>query len=55
MEQPHAEEQRVETPTYVETSRDRRKHTREADRLMRDARDNVGAPTSQRRKRKSPD
>jgi hypothetical protein len=55
VEQPHAEEQRVEAPTHAETSRDGRKHTREADRLMHDARENVGAPTSQRRQRRSPD
>ena len=55
MEQTHAEEQRVETPTHVETSRDGRKRTREVDRLMHDAKKNVGAPTSQHRQGKSPD
>ena len=49
MEQPHAEEERVEAPTHVETSRDGRKHTREAEILMDDAREEVGEPTSQRR------
>ena len=48
VEQPQAEEQRVEVPTYVDTSRDRRKYTRDAGRLVLDARENVGAPTSQR-------
>jgi len=45
----------VEAPTNVETSRDGRKHTREANRLMHDARENVGAPKSQRRQRRAPD
>lgn len=55
VEQPHAEEQRMEAPTHVETSKDKREHTREADILMYDDRENVGAPTSQHRKRRSPD
>ena len=45
----------MEEPTHAETSRDGRKHTREADRLVLDARENVGAPTSQCRKRRSLD
>jgi len=45
VEKSHVEEQRVEAPTHVETYKDRRKPTREADRLMHDARENVGAPT----------
>ena len=45
----------MQAPTHVDTSRDGRKHTREADRLILDARDNVGAPTLQRRKRTSLD
>lgn len=45
----------MEAPTHPETSRDGRKCMREADRLMHDARGNVGAPTSQRRQRRSPD
>ena len=32
MEQPHAEEQRVEAPTHEETSRDGTKHTGEDDK-----------------------
>lgn len=50
LEKPHVEEQRVEAPNHAETSKDRRKNTREADRLMHDAKENVGAPTSQCRK-----
>jgi hypothetical protein len=45
----------VETSTQAESSREGRKHTREADRLLDDARENVGAPTSQRRQRRSPE
>lgn len=45
VEQPHAKENRVKEPTHAETSRDGRKYTREANRLMHYARDNVGAPT----------
>ena len=52
-EQPQAEVYRVEAPTHAKTSRDRRKHTKEVDRLVLDARENVGAPTSQCRKRRS--
>ena len=44
----------MEVPTHVETSRDRRKHTREANILMHDSIENVGAPTSQCRQRRSP-
>jgi len=42
-------------PTHAETSRDGRKHTREVEKLMDDARENVGAPTSQHRQRRSLD
>lgn len=49
MEQPQAEEKSVELPTHVDTSRDGTKHTIEADRLMHDDRENVGALTSQHR------
>ena len=45
----------MEAPTHVEASSDGRKCTREAARLMNDVRDNFGAPTSQRRQRRSPD
>jgi len=54
-EQPHAEDPRVETSTHAKTSRDGRKHSREANRLMLDARENVGHPSSQCRQRRSPD
>ena len=44
----------MEAPTHAETSRDGRKRTREADRLMHDARENVGEPASHCRHRRSP-
>ena len=47
VEQPHAEVPGVEASTQAESSRDGRKHTREANRLLEDARENVGAPSSQ--------
>ena len=40
----------MEAHTHVETSKDKRKRTKEVDRLMNDAIENVGAPTSQLRK-----
>ena len=49
VEQPHLEEEGVETPTHAESSGYGRKHTREVDRLLHDARENVGASTSQHR------
>eukprot|EP00253_Pinus_taeda_P019595 PITA_19595 len=52
-EQLHGEVPGVETSTQEESSRDGRKRTREADRLLEDTRENVGAPYSQRRKRRS--
>ena len=39
---PHAEDLGVETSTHAETSRDGRKRSREADKLMLDVRENVG-------------
>ena len=54
VEQLHAEVPGVETSTQAESSRDGRKRTREADRLLEDARENVGAPSSQHRQRRSP-
>ena len=45
----------METSTHAETSRDGRRCSREADRLMMDARENVGQPYSQRRQRRSPE
>ena len=55
MEKSQGDEKRVEEPTHVETYKDGKKHTREDKILMHDARDNVGAPTSQCRKRRSPE
>ena len=46
VEYPHAEEQRVEVPTHVDTSKDGKKHTKEDDRLILYAREDVVAPTS---------
>ena len=43
----------VETTHVDPSTRDGRKHTREADKLFLDARENVGAPTSQCRQRRS--
>jgi len=54
VEKPHAEDLGVETSTKVESSRDGRKHTREVEMLLHDAWDNVEAPRSQRRQRRSP-
>ena len=54
VEQPHVEDSRVETSTQAESSREGRKHTRVVDRLLDDARESVGAPSSQHIKRRSP-
>eukprot|EP00253_Pinus_taeda_P032492 PITA_32492 len=54
-EQLHAEALGVETSTQEESSRDGQKRMREADRLLSDARENVGEPYSQRKQRRSPD
>ena len=54
MEKPQAEEKRVKETTHAKTFIDGRKCTIEVDRLIHDVRDNVGAPTSQRRQRRSP-
>ena len=45
-EQLHAEVPGVETSTQAESSKDGRKHTKEADKLLKDVRENVGAPSS---------
>jgi len=45
----------VETSTQAESSGERRKSTREADRLLDDAWENVGASSFQRRERRSPE
>ena len=47
--QPHAEDLGVEISTHAKYSRDGWKRSREADRLMMDARENVGQPSSQHR------
>eukprot|EP00253_Pinus_taeda_P018283 PITA_18283 len=53
-EQSHAEVPGVETSTQAESPRDGRKCARETDRLLEDVRENVGAPSSQRKQRRSP-
>ena len=55
MEKPHVEDQGVETPTHEESSKDWIKRTREANMSLLDGRENVGAPTSQCRHRRSPE
>jgi len=45
----------VEISTQGKFSRDGRKHTREADRLLQDVRENVRVTTSQKRHRRSPE
>ena len=55
VEQPQVEDNGVVETTHAKPStRNGRKHTREADRFMLDATEHVGAPTSQRRQRRSP-
>jgi len=54
-EQPHAEVLGVETSTQAKSSRDGWKRTREANKLLEDVRENVGAPSSQHRQRRSPE
>jgi len=44
--QPHVEDPVVETTITRESSKDEQKYSREADRLMQDARENVGQPLS---------
>jgi hypothetical protein len=56
VDQPHEEVHGVEESTQAEPSiRNGRKCTMEDDRLRLDVAQNVGAPTSQRRQRQSPD
>jgi len=45
----------METSTHAESSRDGWKPSREADKLMMDARENVGQPYSQHRQGRSPE
>ena len=52
-EKPHAEVSGVETSTHADSSKDGWKHTREADKLSSDARENVEQPSSQCRQRRS--
>ena len=54
MKEPHAGVQRVETYTGVDSSREGRKCTREAERLLDDSWENVRATSSHHRKRRSP-
>jgi len=44
----------LDTSTQEESSREGRKWTKEAERLLDDAQENLGAPTSHHRKRMSP-
>jgi len=55
VEQSHAEDPRVETTTHGDTSRDGWKFSSEDNKLMLDARENVGQPSSQHRQRRSPE
>ena len=55
MEQPQIEEQRVETSTQVEPSREGIKRIREVDRLVHDARENVGSPSNLHGHKRSPE
>ena len=55
VDNPQEEEQRVDAPTHANKSKNGNNHSREADKLVLDARDNVGAPTSQHRQRRSLD
>jgi hypothetical protein len=56
VDQPHEKVHGVEEATHAEPSiRNGINHTMEANRLRLDAAQNVGAPTSQRRQRQSPD
>jgi hypothetical protein len=56
VDQPHEEVHGVEETNQVDPSIiNGRKRTTEADRLRLDVAQNVGAPTSQRRQRQSPD
>ena len=55
MEQPQVEEQKVEKTNQVEQSKEGRKRTRGVERLVKDARENVGAPSNQHMQRRSLD
>ena len=45
----------METSTQAESSKDGQKRTREANILLSDARENLGEPSSQHRRRRSPE
>ena len=54
MDQPHEEVHEVEENTHAEPSIiNGKRHITEADRLRLDATENIGAPNSKRRQRKS--
>eukprot|EP00253_Pinus_taeda_P018792 PITA_18792 len=55
VEKAQIEERRVETSNQVEPSREGRKRTREAEIIVHNTRENVGAPSNQCRQRNSPD
>ena len=55
MDLPHVEDLGVEASTQAKYSREGRKCGTEVDKLLDDARENVGAPSSQRRQRSSPE
>jgi len=55
VEKPHAEDPGMETSTEAKSSREGRNHTREADKLLDDARESVEAPTFQCREKRSPE
>eukprot|EP00253_Pinus_taeda_P013205 PITA_13205 len=52
---PHVEVPGVETSTQEKSSKDGWKQIREADRLLKDVRENVGEPSSSCRQRRSPE
>jgi len=55
VDQPHAEDPVVETTTLGESSKDGQKLSREAEKLMQDARENVRQPSSHRKQRRYPE
>ena len=55
MEKPQVEEKRMGKTTQAKPSREGRKRTREAERLVQDAWENVGAPLNQLGQRRSLD
>ena len=55
VEKPQAEHERAEAPTHANTSKYGMNRTKETNKLLHNARENVGEPTSQRRQRRSLD